>query len=61
MRQPPPGSTITYVCNGMEGRYINIINIGKKEYLTLCEVKVIGVPTKKQPSTGEPFKSKLLQ
>ncbi|XP_075869106.1 uncharacterized protein LOC142879599 [Nelusetta ayraudi] len=42
MSNPAPGSTNTYVCKGMEGRYINILIPGKKKFLTLCEVKVTG-------------------
>ncbi|XP_075869108.1 fucolectin-5-like [Nelusetta ayraudi] len=34
-----PGSTKTYVCNGMEGRYINIVVPGKRQQLILCEVE----------------------
>lgn len=29
----------------MKGRYINIVIPGKKQYLTLCEVEVIGQPS----------------
>ncbi|XP_072548657.1 fucolectin-1-like [Salminus brasiliensis] len=36
--------TLTFQCNGMEGRYINVVIPGRKEYLTLCEVEVNGVP-----------------
>ncbi|XP_072548656.1 fucolectin-1-like [Salminus brasiliensis] len=36
--------TLTFQCNGMEGRYINIVIPGRKEFLTLCEVEVYGVP-----------------
>uniref|UniRef100_A0A087Y4N1 Fucolectin tachylectin-4 pentraxin-1 domain-containing protein n=1 Tax=Poecilia formosa TaxID=48698 RepID=A0A087Y4N1_POEFO len=35
-----PGSTETYQCNGMDGRYINVFIPGRNEYLTLCEVEV---------------------
>ncbi|XP_028281488.1 uncharacterized protein LOC114448621 isoform X2 [Parambassis ranga] len=38
----PPGDTRTFECNGMEGRYVNIVIPGRKEYLTLCEVEVNG-------------------
>uniref|UniRef100_A0AAZ1XFT2 Fucolectin tachylectin-4 pentraxin-1 domain-containing protein n=1 Tax=Oreochromis aureus TaxID=47969 RepID=A0AAZ1XFT2_OREAU len=34
------GASQTFACNGMEGRYINIVIPGRKEYLTLCEVEV---------------------
>uniref|UniRef100_A0A669E209 Uncharacterized LOC100699110 n=2 Tax=Oreochromis niloticus TaxID=8128 RepID=A0A669E209_ORENI len=36
------GASQTFACNGMEGRYINIVIPGRKEYLTLCEVEVDG-------------------
>eukprot|EP00064_Thunnus_orientalis_P022813 superscaffoldBa00008039_g23033 len=36
------GFTQTFQCNGMDGRYINIVIPGRKEYLTLCEVEVYG-------------------
>ncbi|XP_013876837.1 uncharacterized protein LOC106526710 [Austrofundulus limnaeus] len=35
-----PGFTETFQCDGMDGRYINIVIPGRKEYLTLCEVEV---------------------
>ncbi|KAM7421537.1 hypothetical protein PAMA_015600 [Pampus argenteus] len=38
----PRGYTQTFQCNGMDGRYVNIIIPGKNEYLTLCEVEVYG-------------------
>ncbi|XP_077455105.1 pentraxin fusion protein-like [Stigmatopora argus] len=40
-----PGTTKTFECNGMEGRYINIVVPGRREYLTLCEVEVDGEET----------------
>ncbi|XP_040900521.1 uncharacterized protein LOC121186009 isoform X3 [Toxotes jaculatrix] len=40
-----PGSSQTFVCNGMEGRYVNIVIPGRREYLTLCEVEVTGQPS----------------
>ncbi|XP_036413787.1 uncharacterized protein LOC118798514 [Colossoma macropomum] len=36
--------TKSYECNGMDGRYVNIVIPGRNEYLTLCEVEVYGVP-----------------
>ena len=36
------GFTQTFQCNGMDGRYINIVIPGRTEYLTLCEVEVYG-------------------
>uniref|UniRef100_A0A667XMZ8 Si:ch211-215k15.4 n=1 Tax=Myripristis murdjan TaxID=586833 RepID=A0A667XMZ8_9TELE len=34
------GLTETFQCDGMEGRYVNLIIPGRKELLTLCEVEV---------------------
>uniref|UniRef100_A0A667Y204 Si:ch211-215k15.4 n=1 Tax=Myripristis murdjan TaxID=586833 RepID=A0A667Y204_9TELE len=34
------GGTETFQCNGMVGRYVNLVVPGRKEYLTLCEVEV---------------------
>nr|XP_046256753.1 fucolectin-like isoform X2 [Scatophagus argus]XP_046256754.1 fucolectin-like isoform X2 [Scatophagus argus] len=36
------GTSKIFVCNGMEGRYVNIVIPGRREYLTLCEVEVTG-------------------
>ncbi|XP_069549454.1 uncharacterized protein [Brachyistius frenatus] len=36
------GTSQTFECEGMEGRYVNIVIPGRKEYLTLCEVEVFG-------------------
>ncbi|XP_029927575.1 fucolectin-5-like [Myripristis murdjan] len=36
------GLTETFQCNGMVGRYVNIVVPGRKEFLTLCEVEVYG-------------------
>ncbi|XP_077432881.1 fucolectin-like [Vanacampus margaritifer] len=36
------GQSKSFACNGMEGRYVNIVIPGRKEYLTLCEVEVQG-------------------
>jgi len=44
----PAGSTQTFKCvtndgtEGMNGRYVNIVIPGKRQYLTLCEVEVYG-------------------
>ncbi|XP_049901636.1 uncharacterized protein LOC126391154 [Epinephelus moara] len=38
----PAGTSKTFVCNGMEGQYVNIVIPGKYKYLTLCEVEVTG-------------------
>uniref|UniRef100_A0A8C4GQI5 Fucolectin tachylectin-4 pentraxin-1 domain-containing protein n=1 Tax=Dicentrarchus labrax TaxID=13489 RepID=A0A8C4GQI5_DICLA len=32
------GTSKTFMCNGMEGRYVNVVIPGRQEYLTLCEV-----------------------
>uniref|UniRef100_A0A3B4CR54 Fucolectin tachylectin-4 pentraxin-1 domain-containing protein n=1 Tax=Pygocentrus nattereri TaxID=42514 RepID=A0A3B4CR54_PYGNA len=37
-------NVLSFNCNGMQGRYINIVIPGRSEYLTLCEVEVYGVP-----------------
>lgn len=53
---PAPGSTNTYDCKGTEGRYVNIVIPRKKEYLSLCEVKVTGEPSgKSAAAAGEYF------
>ncbi|XP_070767437.1 fucolectin-1 [Enoplosus armatus] len=36
------GFTSSFQCNGMDGRYVNIVVPGRAEYLTLCEVEVYG-------------------
>ncbi|XP_067299702.1 fucolectin-6-like [Pseudorasbora parva] len=38
----PAGDSSTYTCNGMEGRYVNLIIPGDSRILTLCEVQVYG-------------------
>ncbi|XP_058627093.1 uncharacterized protein LOC131537563 [Onychostoma macrolepis] len=38
----PAGESYSYSCDGMEGRYVNLIIPGDKKILTLCEVKVYG-------------------
>ncbi|XP_051263507.1 fucolectin-7 [Dicentrarchus labrax] len=38
----PASATTEFQCNGMDGRYVNIVIPGKEEYLTLCEVEVYG-------------------
>lgn len=40
----PGGFSSTFQCNGMEGRYINVVIPGRSEYLTLCEVEIYGSP-----------------
>ncbi|XP_044065516.1 fucolectin-4 [Siniperca chuatsi] len=36
------GFTANFQCNGMDGRYVNIVVPGRVEYLSLCEVEVYG-------------------
>ncbi|XP_067299453.1 uncharacterized protein [Pseudorasbora parva] len=38
----PAGVSSTYTCNGMEGRYVNLIIPGYSRALSLCEVQVYG-------------------
>ncbi|XP_041650221.1 uncharacterized protein LOC121514186 [Cheilinus undulatus] len=38
----PAGTTAEFQCNGMDGRYVNIVIPGRQEHLTLCEVEVYG-------------------
>uniref|UniRef100_A0A8C9ZPU4 Fucolectin tachylectin-4 pentraxin-1 domain-containing protein n=1 Tax=Sander lucioperca TaxID=283035 RepID=A0A8C9ZPU4_SANLU len=47
------GSSQTFVCNGMEGRYVNIVIPGRQEYLTLCEVEVTGQALGNTAPTGD--------
>ncbi|CAK6982627.1 uncharacterized protein LOC111644533, partial [Scomber scombrus] len=41
----PAGFTQTFQCNGMDGRYINIVIPGRKDFLVICEVEVYGSTT----------------
>ena len=41
----PAGKTMTFVCGGMEGRFVNVVIPGQKKVLTLCEVDVLGTET----------------
>ncbi|XP_041958045.1 uncharacterized protein LOC121716004 isoform X1 [Alosa sapidissima] len=36
----PAGQSMTFNCEGMEGRYVHVFIQGRSEYLTLCEVEV---------------------
>ena len=36
------GFTGNFECNGMDGRYVNIVIPGRTDYLLLCEVEVYG-------------------
>ncbi|XP_028324519.1 LOW QUALITY PROTEIN: fucolectin-like [Gouania willdenowi] len=38
----PAGKSQSFTCNGMKGRYVNVVIPGRAEYLTLCEVEVFG-------------------
>ncbi|XP_043101305.1 uncharacterized protein LOC122349358 [Puntigrus tetrazona] len=38
----PAGESYSFSCNGMEGRYVNLIIPGDMKILTLCEVEVFG-------------------
>ncbi|XP_064410301.1 pentraxin fusion protein-like [Latimeria chalumnae] len=49
VESPWAGSTETFCCYGMEGRYVNIVIPGREVSLTLCEVEVYGVPASNLP------------
>ncbi|XP_077127865.1 uncharacterized protein LOC143783346 [Ranitomeya variabilis] len=38
-------ATLSFCCNGMEGRYVSVVIPGRSEYLALCEVEVYGQAT----------------
>lgn len=38
----PAGGIQEFQCNGMDGRYVNVVIPGREEYLSLCEVEVYG-------------------
>uniref|UniRef100_A0A8C2I119 Fucolectin tachylectin-4 pentraxin-1 domain-containing protein n=1 Tax=Cyprinus carpio TaxID=7962 RepID=A0A8C2I119_CYPCA len=42
----PAGSTVSFSCGGMEGRYVNIYIPNIQKHLTLCEVEVYGTAKK---------------
>uniref|UniRef100_A0A8C1RW05 Fucolectin tachylectin-4 pentraxin-1 domain-containing protein n=1 Tax=Cyprinus carpio TaxID=7962 RepID=A0A8C1RW05_CYPCA len=42
----PAGSTVSFSCGGMEGRYVNMYIPNIQMYLTLCEVEVYGTAKK---------------
>ncbi|XP_074539367.1 uncharacterized protein LOC141800603 [Halichoeres trimaculatus] len=46
----PAGSSRTFQCKGMEGRFVNIVIPTRNEYLTLCEVEVTGEPVENNPT-----------
>ncbi|KAG7999308.1 Fucolectin-4 [Nibea albiflora] len=38
----PAGSVAEFQCNGIDGRYVNVVIPGREEFLSLCEVEVYG-------------------
>uniref|UniRef100_A0ACB8FP11 Uncharacterized protein n=1 Tax=Sphaerodactylus townsendi TaxID=933632 RepID=A0ACB8FP11_9SAUR len=38
------GETVTFNCGGMQGQYVTITIPGRREFLSLCEVQVLGHP-----------------
>ncbi|KAG7216432.1 hypothetical protein INR49_001918 [Caranx melampygus] len=38
----PAGAVAEFQCDGMDGRYVNVVIPGRREYLVLCEVEVYG-------------------
>lgn len=58
--KPAPGSTNTYNCKGMEGRYVNIVIPSQTQMLTLCEVKVTGQCSEKPAPNGDLNKNTFL-
>ncbi|TNN02853.1 hypothetical protein fugu_010340 [Takifugu bimaculatus] len=38
----PAGNSVGFACDGMDGRYVNIVLPDREEFLTLCEVEVYG-------------------
>lgn len=58
--KPAAGSTNTYNCTGMEGRYVNIVIPSQAQMLTLCEVKVTGQCSEKPAPNGDLNKNTFL-
>ncbi|XP_051755487.1 fucolectin-1-like [Ctenopharyngodon idella] len=55
----PAGESYNYSCDGMEGRYVNLIIPGDMKILTLCEVEVYGeVPCLKRSFAKMQFNSR---
>ncbi|XP_064787338.1 fucolectin-like [Oncorhynchus masou masou] len=50
----PAGETYTFQCNVMEGRYVVVVNPGRSEWLTLCEVEVFATVKTPESSTEAP-------
>uniref|UniRef100_A0A673HFX1 Fucolectin tachylectin-4 pentraxin-1 domain-containing protein n=1 Tax=Sinocyclocheilus rhinocerous TaxID=307959 RepID=A0A673HFX1_9TELE len=48
----PAGVSFTYICNDMEGRYVNLFIPGDKRFLTVCEVEVYGVASGSAPTAN---------
>ncbi|XP_074811155.1 uncharacterized protein LOC141988904 [Natator depressus] len=38
------GQTLAFGCEGMQGQYVTVIIPGREEFLSLCEVQVLGQP-----------------
>ncbi|XP_074533309.1 uncharacterized protein LOC141796221 [Halichoeres trimaculatus] len=55
----PAGNSQTFQCQGMEGRYVNIVIPNRNEYLALCEVEVTGEPAGNIPAASEKALSSL--
>uniref|UniRef100_A0A8D0CQF5 Fucolectin tachylectin-4 pentraxin-1 domain-containing protein n=1 Tax=Sander lucioperca TaxID=283035 RepID=A0A8D0CQF5_SANLU len=49
------GTSQTFMCNRMEGHYVNIVIPGRQEYLTLCEVEVTGQALGITAPTGDSY------
>ncbi|XP_059356697.1 uncharacterized protein LOC132095581, partial [Carassius carassius] len=47
----PAGSSVSFSCGGMEGRYVNMYLPNIQEYLVLCEVEVYGTVSRKKQVT----------
>nr|XP_014344318.1 PREDICTED: uncharacterized protein LOC102352854 [Latimeria chalumnae] len=55
------GSTDSFCCNGMVGRYVTIAIPTREEYLTLCEVEIYGVPDVNQNGTNVALRGTAIQ
>ncbi|XP_066479178.1 fucolectin-like [Tiliqua scincoides] len=42
------GSLSTIYCNGLKGRYVSIVILGRADYLHVCEVEVYGTKLEKE-------------
>lgn len=38
----PAGNSVGFSCDGMDGRYVNVVIPDREEFLTVCEVEVFG-------------------